>query len=60
MVDYTKPQDDEIIVVNNTNYSLRKILEECAGKLYCKSSDKVKKIIKLKVRIDLLTMGNEF
>lgn len=48
--------DDEIIEVNNTNYSLRKILEEDGWVLYCKASDRVKDITRLKIRMDLSAM----
>ena len=44
---------DEIIEVNNKNFSLRKILEEDGWKMYCNASEKVKQITRLKVRIDL-------
>jgi len=48
--------DDEIIEVNNKNFSLRKILEEDGWKIYCKASDKVKRIARLRVRLDLSAM----
>lgn len=48
--------DDEIIKVNNINFSLRKILEEDGWKIYCKASEKVKSIARLKVRMDLSAM----
>ena len=48
--------DDELIEVNNTNFSLRKILEEGGWKIYCQASEKVKSLIKLKVRMDLSAM----
>ena len=48
--------DDELIEVNNTNFSLRKILEEDGWKIYCKASEKVKSIARLKVRMDLSAM----
>lgn len=48
--------EDEIIEVNKVNYSLKKILENDGWELYCKASEKVKAITRLKVRIDLLAM----
>ncbi len=48
--------DDELIEVNNTNFSLRKILEEDGWKIYCKASEKVKSITKLMVKMDLAAM----
>jgi len=48
--------EDELIEVNNTKFSLRKILEDDGWELYCKASEKVKAITKLKVRMDLSAM----
>jgi hypothetical protein len=48
--------EDETIEVNGTSYSLRKILEEDGWKTYCKASEKVKSIARLKVRMDLSDM----
>jgi len=48
--------EDETIEVNGTNYSLRKILEEDGWKTYCKASEKVKSLARLKVRMDLSAM----
>ncbi len=47
---------DEIIEVNGTNYSLRKIIEEDGWKTYLKTSDKVRELVRLKVRLDLSAM----
>ncbi len=48
--------DDELIKVNKTNFSLRKILEEDGWKIYCKASEKVKALVRINVRIDLANM----
>lgn len=48
--------DDELIKVNNTNFSLRKILEEDGWNIYCKASEKVKDLTKLMVKMDLSAM----
>jgi len=48
--------DDEIIEVNETKYSLRKILEEDGWEKYCKASEKVQAFVRLKVRLDLGAM----
>ena len=48
--------NDEIIKVNNKDFSLRKIIEEDGWKIYCKASEKVKAIARLKVKMDLSAM----
>lgn len=48
--------DDEIIKVNKIDFSMRKILEEDGWNTYCKASEKVKSIVRLKVRMDLSAM----
>jgi len=48
--------EDVIIRVNKTNFSLRKILKESGWKAYCNSSEKVRDLARLKVRIDLAAM----
>ena len=51
-----KRMEDEEIEVNETSYSLRKILGEDGWRIYCKASEKVKSIVKLKVKMDLLAI----
>ncbi len=48
--------EDEIIRVNEQNFSLRKILEEKGWEIYTKSSEKVKELARLQVKIDLSAM----
>lgn len=49
-------KDDEIITVNNTPYSMRKILGEDAWQKYLTMSDKAKQAARLIIRIDLSRM----
>lgn len=53
---FKKKMQDKTIEVNGTSYSLRKILEEDGWRIYCKASEKVKSIARLKVRMDLSAM----
>ena len=52
--------EDEIMMVNNINFSLRKILKEKGWKTYCKTSEKVRELARLKIRMDLSAMEIEF
>ena len=47
---------DEIINVNKTDFSMRKILGEDGWQIYQKASDKVRDITRLKIRLDLSAM----
>lgn len=51
--------EDEIITVNNVNYSLRKILGS-GFNTYAKADDKLKRLVKLKVTLDLMQIENTF
>ena len=52
--------DDKIIKVNETNYSMKKILG-CEGwEIYKKTSDKVRALTDLKVTMDLYSMEKGF
>ena len=48
--------EDEIIDVNGTSYSLKKTLGEECWRVYCGVSEKVKSLVRLKVRMDLSAM----
>ena len=48
--------EDEIITVNKQDFSIRKILGEDGWKTYQKTSDKVRDIARLKIRLDLSAM----
>jgi hypothetical protein len=55
-----RKMEDETIKVGETSYSLRKILEEDGWKIYSKASEKVRRIVRLKVRLDLSAMQISF
>jgi len=48
--------EDEIINVNKQDFSIRKILGEDGWQTYQKASDKVKSIVRIKIRLDLSAM----